>query len=259
MTTKEEQGQSKAMKLAVVERYGNLAREASSCCGPTGTKRTHAETLYSEEERAGLPDTALAAAAGCGNPVAMGSIREGQTIVDLGSGGGTDAFMAARMVGSKGKVIGIDMTPDMINLARENAAKLGVENVEFRLAEIEALPVPSSSVDAIISNCVINLAPDKDAVFSEAFRVLKPGGVLHVSDMVLVGEVPEEVKNDTDSWVACLGGAIPQGAYVNKIRQAGFLDVTASGGEPRPDAEGWRKNVASVYVRATKPSPSRCC
>jgi len=138
------------MKLAVVERYGNLAREASSCCGPTASKRTHAETLYSEEERAGLPDTALSAAAGCGNPVAMGSIREGQTVVDLGSGGGAGAFMAARIVGSKGKVIGIDMTPDMINLARENAAKLGVENVEFRLAEIEALPVLSSSVDVII-------------------------------------------------------------------------------------------------------------
>jgi ubiquinone/menaquinone biosynthesis C-methylase UbiE len=162
---------------------------------------------------------------GCGNPVAIASLKEGEVVLDLGSGAGFDCFLAANAVGDKGKVIGVDMTPEMLELARENAVKGGYENVEFRLGEIENLPVGDSSVDIVISNCVINLSPEKEKVFAEAFRVLKPGGRVMVSDMVLLRELPEEVLNSSEAYVGCIAGAVLKDKYVEAMKQAGFTDI----------------------------------
>jgi ubiquinone/menaquinone biosynthesis C-methylase UbiE len=165
------------------------------------------------------------ASLGCGNPLAIAELQPGEVVLDLGSGGGIDCFLAARKVGTEGRVIGLDMTPDMIKLARRNAKKLDAQNVDFRYGEMEDMPLPSESVDVVISNCVINLSPDKDAVFGEAFRVLRPGGRLSVSDMVVDGELPEALRQNLNAWAGCIAGALDELDYLDKIRAAGFTRV----------------------------------
>ena len=179
---------------------------------------------YSDEELKSVPEGANLGL-GCGNPTALALLKEGETVLDLGSGAGFDCFLAANKVGENGKVIGVDMTPVMLDKARENAKKGGYENVEFRLGEIENLPCADNSVDVIISNCVINLSPQKKRVFSEAFRVLRPGGRLLVSDIVLLGELPDFIKNSKEAYVGCISGAVMKDEYLGMIDKAGFLDV----------------------------------
>lgn len=199
-----------------------------SCCDPTGTAQdlSLAQALYNQAEIAGLPDSVTLASLGCGNPTAIASLQPGETVLDLGSGGGIDCFIAARFVGPTGQVIGVDMTDSMLALAHQNKAKLGLSNVEFRKGEIENLPVESNTVDVIISNCVINLSPDKDAVFREAFRVLKPGGRFAVSDMVTEGHFSDQLKANIGAWAGCITGAIDQHLYLQKLYEAGFVKVT---------------------------------
>ena len=187
-------------------------------------KKYSASLGYTEDDLKNIPDGANLAL-GCGNPTAQASIKEGETVLDLGSGGGLDCFIAANKVGKTGKVIGVDMTPTMLSKARENAEKGSYENVEFRLGEIENLPVADKSVDLIISNCVINLSPDKEQVFREAFRVLKPGGRLMVSDIVLLKELPDAIRNNAQAYASCIGGAIMKDQYLGAIESAGFKDI----------------------------------
>jgi arsenite methyltransferase len=216
----------------VRQRYGQVASGGGGCCGPAKSSCCEAPSArdlservgYSKEELSSIPEEANMGL-GCGNPVALASLREGEIVLDLGSGGGIDCFLAARRVGPGGRVIGVDMTPGMIHLARENARKNGFKNVEFRLGEIENLPVPDAAVDAAISNCVINLSPDKERVFREIFRVLKPGGRMMVSDIVLTGELPEKVKASVAAYTGCLAGALQRDDYLAAIRAAGFKDV----------------------------------
>jgi SAM-dependent methyltransferase len=179
---------------------------------------------YTEEQISQLPEDVVNNSFGCGNPVALAEIKEGDVVLDLGSGVGIDVFLASKRVGPNGKAIGVDMTPQMIAKARKNAARMGVNNVEFRLGEMEAMPVESNSVDLIISNCVINLSPDKDKVFSEAFRVLKPNGRMLISDIV-AKNLPEVIKSDMESWAGCIAGALEEEEYLEKIRRTGFADV----------------------------------
>ena len=258
------------VKEFVRERYGALARSASrsgpaitltpkeskGCCGPsaTGDAFVRVKGLYSRDETKGLPVGALAASAGCGNPLALAEVRQGETVLDLGSGGGIDCLLAARRVGPTGRVIGIDMTEDMIALARRNAAEVKAANVEFRLAEMEKMPVDSASVDLIISNCVINLSPDKDAVFAEAYRALKPGGRVLISDIVTTGDIPAEVRASLDEWSHCIAGALPKDEYLAKMRAAGFRDVAVMDEKSVSNLTGWRMNLASIKVRAVKAS-----
>lgn len=197
----------------------------ASCCGDSSTVVNISKNIgYKDEELKSVPEGANLGL-GCGNPVALASLREGETVLDLGSGAGFDCFLAANKVGSKGKVIGIDMTPEMVEKANENARRGGYKNVEFRLGEIEKLPVSDNYVDVIISNCVINLSPEKEKVFREAFRVLKPGGRLMVSDIVLLKELPEAIKDSVEAYIGCLSGAIMKDDYINAIKDAGFKDV----------------------------------
>jgi len=196
----------------------------TSCCEPQGATPA-AASYYSATELDGLPDTVTDASLGCGNPIAIAELQPGETVLDLGSGGGIDCFLAARQVGPQGTVIGLDMTPDMIKLARRNAKKMGVTNVDFRFGEMEEIPLPDRSVDAVISNCVINLSPDKDAVFHEVFRVLRPGGRMNVSDIVVDGDLPQPVRDNLDAWASCVAGALDEAEYLSKIRAAGFEDV----------------------------------
>lgn len=208
------------VKKIVRQGYARVAKTASSCCGQGVSEKIG----YSEKELRSIPagaDLSL----GCGNPVALASLKPGETVLDLGSGAGMDCFLAANKVGSKGRVIGVDMTPEMIDRARANVKKGGYSNVEFRLGEIENLPVADGTVDVVISNCVINLAPDKLRVFSEAFRVLKPGGRLMVSDIVLLKPLPEAVKRSVKAYVGCLAGAIIKDKYIGAIESAGFAGV----------------------------------
>ncbi len=246
-------------KKVVAEFYSGVAKRASSCCSPSPQTVARVERLYANNETQGLPQSVVDASAGCGNPLALSKVRPGDTVLDLGSGGGIDCFVAAKAVGPNGMVIGVDMTPDMIRLARENTKKLGATNVEFRLGEIEVLPVSSQSVDLIISNCVINLSPDKDAVFREAFRVLKPGGQMVVSDIVLSAPLPENIAQDRDKWAACIGGAIQKDDYVGKMMMAGFFPVKIEKESHFVGNEGWKKNVVSAIVVAHKPIRGRCC
>ena len=218
------------IKETVRERYAELARQqqATSCCSSDEKQACCGHTtLYSPEQLTGIPDSISEASLGCGDPTAIAGLKRGEVVLDLGCGGGLDCFLAARRLGKKGKVIGLDMTPDMVALAKENARKMGVTNVDFRLGEMEQMPVDSESVDVIISNCVINLSPDKDAVFREAFRVLKPGGRLAISDKALLADLPEALRDNPDAWSCCIAGALRRDDYLAKIRAAGFTGVTA--------------------------------
>jgi SAM-dependent methyltransferase len=210
----------------VREGYTRAAEQACGCgcCGGAEPKAISATIGYTDDEMRAVPEGANLGL-GCGNPVALADLSPGETVLDLGSGAGFDAFLAARAVGENGRVIGVDMTPAMLARARENARAGGYANVEFRLGEIEHLPVADGSVDAVISNCVINLSPEKGEVFSEAFRVLKPGGRLLISDMVMVGELPERVRQSVAAYVGCIAGAVSRERYLALIRRAGFADV----------------------------------
>jgi SAM-dependent methyltransferase len=211
----------------VQERYGRAAREvrtgSASCCGTDKDPVT--ADLYDDADRTGLPAEALQASLGCGNPTALADLRPGEVVLDLGSGGGIDVLLSARRVGRTGKAYGLDMTDDMLALAEENKARAGVDNVEFLRGEIEDIPLPDASVDVIISNCVINLSADKDRVFAEAFRVLRPGGRLAVSDMVLRGSLPAEVAELVAAWTGCVAGALEEHDYRAKLEAAGFVDI----------------------------------
>lgn len=236
------------IKDVVKEHYGSLARgatgelaQATACCGTA---------LYSSAEVAVLPSEAVQASAGCGNPTALASLIEGETVVDFGSGGGIDCFLAAQQVGEGGRVIGIDMTPDMIALANKNRDKLGLGNVEFHLAEMENTPLEANTADVIISNCVITLAPDKDAVFREAFRILKPGGRMYISDMVLSEALPPEVQSDVAQWVACVSGADLKEKYLERLASAGFLEVRVM---KDTQSAGYPESVRDMDFVAVKP------
>lgn len=219
-------------KKIVRENYARVAVKRSSCCGPENTCCGTSDTSrgisqkigYTKDELRSVPEGADLGL-GCGNPVAIASLKEGETVLDLGSGPGLDCFLAAGKVGTNGKVIGIDMTAEMIEKARENAAKGNYANVEFRLGEIENIPVADNSVDVVISNCVINLSPEKDRVFRETFRVLKPGGRIMVSDVVLSSPLPDFIKNSVDAYVGCISGAITKTEYLDTVKAAGFQDV----------------------------------
>jgi len=220
------------VKKVVREGYAKIAKQDSSCCAPSKSccgSGNLAEDIsksigYTEEELRGVPEGANLGL-GCGNPVALASLKEGEVVLDLGSGAGFDCFLAATRVGDEGRVIGVDMTPEMLEKARENARKVNSKNVEFRLGEIENLPVADSSVDVVISNCVINLSPEKRRVFNEAYRVLKPGGRLMVSDIVLLKELPDVLKNSIEAYIGCLSGAVMRDEYIGTIKAAGFRDV----------------------------------
>jgi ubiquinone/menaquinone biosynthesis C-methylase UbiE len=222
----------KDIKEIVKEGYAQIAKQGTSCCGATSSCCGNPERVqdiskkigYSEEELKAVPEGANLGL-GCGNPLAFSSIREGEAVLDLGSGAGFDCFLAAAKVGKTGRIIGVDMTPEMVQKARENAKKGKYENVEFRLGEIEKLPVTDSSVDMVTSNCVINLSPDKGKVFQEAFRVLKPGGRLMISDIVLLRELPSFIKDSIEAYIGCLSGAIIKDEYVQEVKAAGFQDV----------------------------------
>jgi arsenite methyltransferase len=201
------------------------AADGVSCCSPDPSAATLAEALYNQTDLTDLPDSVTGASLGCGNPTAIARLQPGEIVLDLGSGGGIDCFIAAKAVGPTGRVIGVDMTDNMLALANQNKAKLGAENVEFRKGEIENLPVDSDSVDIILSNCVINLSPDKDAVFRDAFRVLKPGGRLSVSDMVTEGEFPPQLRANVNAWAGCITGALDQTDYLSKMAQTGFVEI----------------------------------
>lgn len=247
------------VRSEVRDHYGRIAAEFSeqndaSCCGPAATSCgcstdddptaiNFVSKLYDTPEVQSLPIEVTGLSLGCGDPVTLASLKEGQTVLDLGSGGGIDCFLAAKQVGESGKVIGVDMTAEMIEKARSNKAKLGAENVEFRLGEIEHLPVGDEIVDIVISNCVINLSPDKPQVFREAYRVLRSGGRLSVSDIVTNGPLPEAIKNDTDAWSSCVSGALDEKDYIAAIQEAGFSDIKIS---PVSLDEGLYKEVLGL-------------
>ncbi len=245
------------IRTAVRQRYGSVAREQGSDCGcspsccttSTSAKEKSLAMGYSSTEVAAVPEGSNLGL-GCGNPQAIASLRRGESVLDLGSGGGFDCFLAARAVGNQGSVIGVDMTPDMISLARKNARRAGIENIEFRLGEIEHLPVADASVDVIISNCVINLSPEKPQVFREAFRVLKSGGRLAISDMVASGEMPEEIQADLASYSACIGGASSVDGLRTMLKDAGFRDITI---QPKEESRNFENLVVSAAIEAVKP------
>ena len=220
----------KALKEVVREKYGEIARSVGAggggCCGSAEVRRDPiTSNLYASDEAAALPAEAVAASLGCGNPTALAELHPGETVLDLGSGGGADVLLSARRVGPTGKAYGLDMTDDMLALARENQRKAGLENVEFLKGEIENIPLPDDSVDVVISNCVINLSSDKKRVLEEAFRVLRPGGRLAVSDVVVRGEVPAEIRRSVELWIGCVAGALRDEDYRSYLAAAGFSDV----------------------------------
>jgi arsenite methyltransferase len=265
---------------AVREKYGDIARSVgkTGCCGPTacGCGDPISSDLYSTTETDGIPADAVAVSLGCGNPTALIDLQPGQTVLDLGSGGGIDVLLSAKRVGPTGKVYGVDMTDEMLALARANQRQAGATNVEFLKGTIEAIPLPDQSVDVIISNCVINLSVDKDAVLREAFRVLKPNGRFAVSDVVFRGDVPAEVRRSVELWVGCVAGALRDDEYASKLKAAGFVDIEldpwrvyqvedaraflADAGVDvdriAPQVEG---KVASAFIRARKPEANACC
>src|SRR6478672_8087029 len=223
------------IKEVVKERYGAAARrvttgEGNSCCGASAQCGTDIDPitrdLYEASQTSVLPEDAVKASLGCGNPTALAELKPGQVVLDLGSGGGIDVLLSARRVGPAGKAYGLDMTDEMLDLARENQKKAGATNVEFLKGTIEEIPLPDDSVDVIISNCVINLAADKDRVLREAFRVLKPGGRLAVSDIVTKGEVPAPVRKSLELWIGCVAGALDEEEYASKLSAAGFTGIS---------------------------------
>ena len=262
------------IKEAVREKYSQAAVRASSCCGAKPSDPI-TSNLYSVQETGALPEAAVLASLGCGNPTALAELKQGETVVDLGSGGGIDVLLSARRIGPTGKAYGLDMTDEMLALARENQKKAGATNVEFLKGEIEHIPLPDNSVDVIISNCVINLSADKDQVIREAFRVLKPGGRFAVSDVVTRGQVPEQLRRDMLLWVGCIAGALDEGDYSAKLKSAGFEQVDV---EPTRvyriedarefltgkgiDVDAMAKEVdgkfMSAFIRATKPGQASC-
>jgi SAM-dependent methyltransferase len=285
------------IKTTVREKYGQAAlrvatNDTQSCCGPVnsccggaafnGTVDPITSNLYINGETDTLPSAAVLASLGCGNPTALAELREGETVLDLGSGGGIDVLLSARRVGPTGKAYGLDMTDEMLALARRNAREANATNVEFLKGEIEAIPLPDASVDVIISNCVINLSGDKPRVLAEAFRVLKPGGRFAISDVVVRGEVPVAVKQSMELWIGCVAGAMEESAFHTLLEQVGFTDVSI---EPTriyavEDARTFLAGAGldvdalaphidgrfmSAFVRATKPSQThpiretRCC
>ncbi|MGB9700176.1 MAG: arsenite methyltransferase [Thermodesulfobacteriota bacterium] len=220
------------IKKVVRESYGQIAKKGISCCSVSTSCCGEPNLIPEISKRIGYTEKDLQAVPaganlglGCGNPVALASLQEGDVVLDLGAGAGFDCFLAANRVGKKGRVIGVDMTPEMLEKARENARRGGYENTEFRLGEIENLPVADNYVDVIISNCVINLSPDKRRVFKEAFRVLKPGGRLLVADIVLLKELPPEIKNSVSAYVSCVAGAATKEEYLGAIQAAGFREI----------------------------------
>jgi ubiquinone/menaquinone biosynthesis C-methylase UbiE len=266
------------IKEAVRSKYAEAAtrasvEEKSSCCGEKkkcGNAASFTAGLYDSDELGSLPDKAVLASLGCGNPTALAELKAGETVLDLGSGGGIDVLLSARRVGPTGKAYGLDMTDEMLALANENKAKSGLNNVEFIKGEIEAIPLPDNTVDVIISNCVINLSGDKDKVLREAFRVLKPGGRFAVSDIVVRGEVPDQIKDNMLLWAGCVAGALQDSEYTAKLAAAGFKDISIEVTQvyEAEVAREWfqEKGVAfdtvapyvdkkfvSAFVRATKP------
>jgi SAM-dependent methyltransferase len=261
----------------VREKYAAAATRAGSCCGAPALENVSPITskLYDSDQTDALPEAAVLASLGCGNPTALAELKPGETVLDLGSGGGIDVLLSARRVGPTGKAYGLDMTDEMLALARDNQRKAGAENVEFLKGQIEQIPLPDNSVDVIISNCVINLSGDKDRVLSEAFRVLKPGGRFAVSDVVTRGEIPAALRSDILLWVGCLAGALDEADYVAKLTAAGFDAVaieptriyqvedareflTGKGIDVDAVAPQIDGKFFSGFVRATKPAP-RCC
>jgi arsenite methyltransferase len=235
---------------SVREHYGELARTSSSCCA------TGSSTLYDEDLIQAVPTDISGFSLGCGDPITLAKLQPGETVLDLGSGGGLDCFLAAKQVGKTGRAIGVDMTPDMLAKARSNAERLKVQNVEFREGYLEVLPVEDQSIDVVISNCVINLSPDKPRVFREVFRVLKPGGRVAVFDIVTNGVLPEAVQKSMESWGACVAGALDQRDYVNGLRAAGFVDVQV---QPKSQTDQALASLPigvpfSATITATKPN-----
>jgi arsenite methyltransferase len=280
LTEKEDPMAENEIREIVREKYGLAALQVkdgrASCCGSAPSASGLScdpitSNLYADHETSALPETAVLASLGCGNPTALAKLEPGQVVLDLGSGGGIDVLLSGKCVGPTGKAYGLDMTDEMLDLARENQRKAGATNVEFLKGTIEEIPLPDDSVDVIISNCVINLAADKDRVLREAFRVLKPGGRLAVSDVVTKGEVPAPVKKSLELWIGCVAGALGEEEYVGKLQAAGFTDVTV---EPTriyrvEDARGFLASAGidvdalgpevdgkfrSAFVRAVKPA-----
>jgi arsenite methyltransferase len=278
---------SEALKETVREKYGLAALRVvegakSSCCGggaSCGTDDPITSNLYTAGQTALLPEAAVLASLGCGNPTALTELKEGEVVLDLGSGGGIDVLLSAHRVGPTGKAYGLDMTDEMLALARANAEKAGATNVEFLKGDIESIPLPDASVDVIISNCVINLAADKSKVLAEAFRVLKPGGRFAVSDVVIRGEVPDAVRQSLELWVGCVAGALTEEEFLAKLRAAGFADpaieptriyqfedaktfLSDAGFDGEVLAREVGGRVMGAFVRATKPAAPKgksCC
>ncbi|NQW19868.1 MAG: arsenite methyltransferase [Chloroflexi bacterium] len=243
-----------SITAAVQHQYGALATNAA-VRATDGSIVKATDKFYSDEQRSVLPDEAAGASAGCGNPVGIADALPGETVLDLGSGGGIDCFLAAKEVGPGGHVIGIDMTPRMIELAQKNAASLGTENVVFKLGHIESIPQPDNTVDLVISNCVIALSEQKDRVFSEIHRILKPGGRFVISDMVTSHALPADVQASATEWVACVGGAAVMSEYLEMVNDAGFGNVDVIKSVPSyPDSDDWRSLMINLTLRAFKPA-----
>jgi SAM-dependent methyltransferase len=284
-------GSEKEIKQTVGERYAQLARQAAqrapasccppqpSCCGPAepAVADPISGQIYAPEDLKDVPLEAALASLGCGNPVALAELHPGEVVLDLGSGGGIDVILSARRVGPTGKAYGLDMVDEMLELARQNQRKAGIENVEFLKGEIEDIPLPDNSVDVIISNCVVNLSPDKDCVFREAYRVLKPGGRLAISDIIVRGDMPEGLRHSLELWAGCVAGALREEEYVGKLKATGFENIGVEitrvwkqedlqGSEVAeavdclaPEArEEALLSFVSAFIRAQKPGPSTC-
>jgi len=275
------------LKEVVREKYGQAAARvqsgATSCCGTAPSLKSCCDpitsNLYDAGQAGEVPEAAMQASLGCGNPTALAELKPGETVLDLGSGGGIDVILSARRVGPAGKAYGLDMTDEMLAFAQENKRKSGLANVEFLRGEIENIPLPANAVDVIISNCVINLSGDKDRVLQEAFRVLKPGGRFAVSDVVVRGEVPDAIRTSMELWVGCIAGALTESDYRDKLATAGFTDIdvevtrvygveeaatflAGQGLDVEAAAEEVDGKIVSAFIRATKPSSScapGCC